>query len=439
MKALNENEIDIIVSSLGLLEGARLQEVVVARHSCGLGFYAHHEMAWVWIDLNPFRPCLIPINGPQAASVKPARPLLLFLRAHFVGRQLIHVGRDLGLGRAIRFEFAADENEPRELEVRLWPHGQNVSARAGRSHVHFARPAPSEKVSTHERVETNSARTLEVILSEWVESGGRGDKAASPTAKQEKTPQVTAEIQLKKRIEKVESAIKKVEAEHLAKHDNPWREVGEWLAAHQSLAAPHALTTFVDQRKSLAWNIENCFSRAKENDRKILGTTERLAKLKSELAELQSVKDPLSFIEQSTREKSSQAKSGQSKAAHRADKLKMRTLHLSADLRACVGRSGKDNLTLLRSARAWDYWVHLKDFPGSHGILFRDKGAKVSDELFAKVARWLVEATFGEKAKSKAGDRFELLIAECRYVRPIRGDKLGRVTYANERVLAFRF
>src|SRR6185312_17055747 len=99
-----------------------------------------------------------------------------------------------------------------------------------------------------------------------------------------------------------------------------------------------------------------------------------------------------------------------------------RTLHLSEDLTAVMGKSAADNIKILRRARAWDLWFHLRDFPSSHAVLFRNKGAKVSDSTMFQVAAWFVRQHFGSKAAGHVGEKFDIIVTECRFVRPIKGD-----------------
>ncbi|MFN9065949.1 MAG: DUF814 domain-containing protein, partial [Bdellovibrionales bacterium] len=100
---------------------------------------------------------------------------------------------------------------------------------------------------------------------------------------------------------------------------------------------------------------------------------------------------------------------------------------------ASKGKSAQDNLALLRAAKAWDLWLHLRDYPGSHLILSLDKGQSVPQEVLNEAALWLAESSVKSKVKL-SGMRFDVLVVECRFVRPIKGDKLGRVNYQNERV-----
>jgi predicted ribosome quality control (RQC) complex YloA/Tae2 family protein len=101
-----------------------------------------------------------------------------------------------------------------------------------------------------------------------------------------------------------------------------------------------------------------------------------------------------------------------------------------------VGRSAKDNLSLLRAAKPWDIWLHVKDVPGCYGLLRRNKNQEIPEALLQEAARKVVDFSLKAKRTLREGERFEVLVAECRYVRPIKGDHIGRVRYSNERVLS---
>jgi predicted ribosome quality control (RQC) complex YloA/Tae2 family protein len=201
------------------------------------------------------------------------------------------------------------------------------------------------------------------------------------------------------------------------------------------LEVPSVWTALIDPAQSLAMNIERSFKKAKENDAKIQGTSSRLQELEKEFQDLSLIPPQDWYREQKEK------KDRRRELSVKGPKLeiKARRLDLTDEVHAYFGRSGADNLKLLRRARAWDYWVHLKDEPGSHGIVFRPKNKEIDVAQWRVVGAKLVEFSLGEKAKSRKGDRFEMLICEVRHVKPIKGDRLGRVNYQNEKVLGFSF
>lgn len=97
-----------------------------------------------------------------------------------------------------------------------------------------------------------------------------------------------------------------------------------------------------------------------------------------------------------------------------------------------MGKSAQDNVDLLRKSRAWDIWLHLKDYPSAYAILHRQKGQAVSDQTVLVAAKWLIKEGIGAK-KNLSGSKLSVVFVETRHVRPMKGDKLGRVTYHNAR------
>ena len=113
-----------------------------------------------------------------------------------------------------------------------------------------------------------------------------------------------------------------------------------------------------------------------------------------------------------------------------------RKLHLASGALAYCGRSASDNLALLRQARAWDYWFHLRDYPGAHAIIHRQRDQEISEKELQQVAEWVVKESVSSKSILD-GQKLAVVIVECRFVRPIKGDRLGRVTYHSEKTLSF--
>jgi len=101
------------------------------------------------------------------------------------------------------------------------------------------------------------------------------------------------------------------------------------------------------------------------------------------------------------------------------------------DLEVVIGKSAKDNLEILRKARAWDIWMHFKDEPGAHLVIFRGRRREVTQNELQQIAKWFVSTTLKETLNRP----IELIYTEERYVQPIKGDRLGRVKYQKEKVL----
>lgn len=409
MKALSVSELDNIIGSLRALIGARLQEVRASADDLVLGFYSAGEMLWLWIDLHSIRPILLPWSELPLTLSQKKSPLILFLRAHFDGRVLQSVERDTEQGKVVRFHFSGEDTT---MEVRLIPHARNVLLNANGKKIAWQKPKP---VEAYVEEKAPLRRSLNELREEWfsVRGGGR--------AKQDPKQRLQSEITKK------EKALAKVKDELARKQALPWRQIGDALKSQQSLDVRDEWEPFIDRRRKLSWNIETCYQKARENEAKITGTQQRIALLENEIIHLKAQlagNVPLAPAPDQRRPQVLKEVGAQG-----------RTLRLTDEIHAVTGKNAADNLKLLRRAHAWDLWLHLRDEPSRHAILFRNKHTKISDKVLHEVSAWLVKTHFGAKYAQHAGEKVAVIVAECRHVRPIKGDKIGRVTYRDERIL----
>jgi predicted ribosome quality control (RQC) complex YloA/Tae2 family protein len=433
VQPLTVAEVIHVAGRLQTLVGAQLQECVQTASELGLALYHEREVQWLWFDLHPLRPLVVRIEGKPPGRKKLQRPLSLFLKSRFVGRRLASVHADLAQGRVLVFRFhRAKEEEAEglpEIEVRLFPHGQNVIARDGDKSVAESKPKELPQVSGSSNAGESPVRSWEEIETAWHSAQSQKNASRVSSGDADKSA-MDAERSWKKAIEKKEKAIERMRAELDSKLDPALAEAGEWLKAQGSLEdIPAALSGLVDTAKSLSWNIERLFTKSKDNARKAEGTRSRIVQVEKELEELR-LKGP--GVHLRSQEQLGKVKQGNllSKADARG-----RRHQVAPDLEAYVGKSAADNLALLRRAQSFDYWLHLRDFPGSHAILRRTRNRIVTDPEFLQVGRWVAEQSLGKRVAEMRGERLDLLIVECRFVRPIKGDRLGRVNYSNDRVL----
>ena len=113
MRPFSVREIDNLAEALRTLVGARLQEAVVGPSGCGLGLFMQGKLLWLWFDGHTWSPMLLPLTQVPEGNLKPHKPLLLFLRAHFIGHRFTGVHR-------------------RAAQVRDGPHREPCSARLRR-------------------------------------------------------------------------------------------------------------------------------------------------------------------------------------------------------------------------------------------------------------------------------------------------------------------
>jgi predicted ribosome quality control (RQC) complex YloA/Tae2 family protein len=429
MAPLNLTELAQIAVSLQALVGSQLQDCVQSASEAGLGFYHDRQMVWLWFDLHPQRPVIVKLDAPPSRKKLP-RPLTLFIKSRFVGRRLESVSTDMARGRVLVFKFhrAHDEKlqDLPQIEVFLVPHAANLIAIDGKASVAEVKPKDLPSQPFLERDEP-IVRTLDDVGREWAFA-----QSQKSTLSQAPTDAVAREKKWQKAVEKKRGALERMAEELVLKTSGVYREVGDWLKTNGTLeGAPHGELLNLDQ--NLSWNIEHVFHRAKENERKADGTRARIAQVAAELSLLEK-QGPAKFDLPVKGVSAKQTESLLAKAAARG-----RRHQIGADLEVFIGKSGADNLAILRKAQPFDLWLHLRDFPGAHAIMRRTRGRNVTDAELQEAGQWVIEQSLGQRAQQMRGEKFDLLIVECRYVRPIKGDKLGRVNYSNDRVMTIRY
>lgn len=410
-KALSEAELRSYTDWIReRIQGAQLQDVRTDGHVLVLELYGLGPFLLIF---DPKHAGLFLVNGNDYPGFKKVqKPLQLFLKSHAKNLALGDLALVENQGRVVEFLFVNRFKEVR-LKYILIPHFVNLIANTEGKSIAWSKPKeipdrPQEYHSTEQHLSET----------DW-EAYGRLIFDAGPSEKKE----IPLREDREKQISKKTGALEKLKATLSDELELRWLRFGESLKIHST--APKEFADLWRSDLNLAENRERAFHKAKEARRKRAGTQERILILEKEISNLQN--NSVSAVAPGAR-KGTQAmiKSGS----------KGQTLNLASGAQAIVGKSAKDNLAILRQARAWDLWVHLKDDPSSHGVIFRDKNQTIGDQEIQQVAQWVL-------AKSKLGKKdfgnfkFEVLVVECRFVKPIKGDKLGRVTYKNPKVYSF--
>lgn len=407
MQGMTEFEIEALVKNHQNLLGLELQICLYNGHTLQLKFANRNDLCWMTFSFKPGVPFFFFSKGNQDAIPNLKKPLNLFIRSHFIGRKLKQYIWRKDLGRVLELQF--EGNATLSLLFILIPGRVNIEARAAEKTVYALKP---KAIVTREMPPIgfirSDVRTNSFFAEVWE---NQRQKEKKETPKSEKLSIIKKQNGLRKMREKLEEQTKDF-----------WSELGEWLkTSGRQNEIPEKWKRFYDSRKSLSWNIEYCFQEAKKNQAKILGTQQRIRRLETEIATMQrggkAGKEPTK---------------GFSLLAQ-AD-LRGKTIDLPAG-RLFIGKSGTDNLKLLRKAKPWYLWLHIRDYPGAYGILEKQRSLKELDrESLEKAAIAVIKQSL---PKSKTG-KFDLIYAECRYVRPIKGANSGQVTYSHEKVLTVR-
>lgn len=409
MKPLTISELELLAEDLRFFIGGQVQKVSGTLNEIGLGIWKDSRTHWLWSVLDKKNPLLLVAEGLPAHKKK-TTPVLLFLNAHVNEKVLRDVKFERNLGRVLKLEF-----DNAEIELRLFPHGLNFIVKSGHRQVAWTKIQDlSSSSNIHEVSEREEdIRTPRKLFLEWSNSKN--------VLQKKNDPELNIEAWRAKEKQKIEKSLLKLREDIEAKRRLRWREAGETLKRENALPDDEGFKNYFDKKKSLSWNIENCFSKAKDIEEKIKRALVREKELLSSIAGI-SLKMPIKKTENLVPKQ----------------KIPQRTLKVSEALSASFGKSAADNLKLLRNAKPWQLWLHLKDYPAAHCIVSFARGKAISDEEIRQIASWLINETQIVGKNKKIGGKFEVLIAECRFVTPIKGDSLGRVTYRNERVFTIR-
>ncbi len=463
MKPLSVVELQNLALELKTFEGSRLQEVRLCRDLLLLGLY-QSRVIWLGFDVSSQNPQVLRLTDLSGLSIKDEKkPLILFCRAHLIGARLESIQAPLDLGRVLYLKF----NEQRTIEVRLIPRGVNVIVTAAGKSIALHKPTPLKPLAQIDLTTvTLEPHLLDRKSTEWLEAKQMSRKAM-PLSVQSGAPMGSGETsmaptpaggsgvsstdrplardshlaELIKKQAKIQKSMASIVADLEKKRSEKWSLAGEWLKANQSLEVPDEFSIYVDVKKSMSFNIENCFSRAKELQKKISGADARLKELQNEFENLQKEIDQTQTDRLRTEFPVAQSKgsANQRPAIMTAAKARGRTFEVSSQNTLFVGKSAEDNLRILRAAKSWYYWLHLRDEPSAHGILTRNKNEPVSQDVLHRAAQILLENNYGSRSSKHYGEKYTVILTECRFVRPIRGDRLGRVNYSNESTFVHLF
>lgn len=428
MKSPNFVEFQSLVEYLtDELSGAQLQDVQTSDEGVVLSFYRYDkspQTLWVVFDLDNQFPFLGIYPQNPWAGLKSIKPLGLFIKANFKNNVLDRLSLFESYGRVVRFVFNTDFY----IEFRSIPKQPNLIAVMGKKQVAWSKP--KDLIQQNDRApEDIESRSIPYMLQDWLK------RRQVHLKKKKGESMVSADAydiwvrQRQKDIEKKRKALSLLQNQINNPLIQQYQNLGDFLKVYGDKNIPEDLVHLMNYSQSVSWNIQNCFHKAKQLKDKITGAAKRAQFIQEELVYL----DDLSK-EKFNEHLKKQAQIKEFRAQRDKPSGDYRKLNLTEDgmLVCLMGKSAADNLKLLRQSKSWDYWIHLKDYPSAHAIIQRNKNQKISDDSLIKACQWLAKESVKSNDSLK-GARLSAVIVECRHVRPIKGDKIGRVTYHHPR------
>lgn len=422
MKALNQTELEQLVEIVAeKLRGAQLQEVKSYERGLALSFYLRQTF-WLVLDVEKSVPFIGIFDEENPWNMKTkTKPVALFVNSHAKNLFLDFIQMEKQWGRVVSLKLI-NKTKACDISFHLIPQRINLIVHSENKKISWA---PVLDLSLQEEKSFDEVRSIPQLHREWLQQF-----SSRAVVLQKSNPLAVLE-KSKQKKQKALQEIEKKRQEHL-EQSKIFFALGEELKGMTKEQLRHHIQShLLDLKKGVSWNMEYCFEQAKQMQRKAAGALQRRNIVEQEISELDE-----KMCRKDLLEKGEPELAASSKNELKTD-LKLRKLDLSSGSVAYRGKTAKDNLDLLRRSRAWDYWMHLKDEPGAHVIIRREKNQIVPESEFAQVAQWLVEETILKKNRPQSS-RINVVLVECRFVRPIKGDKLGRVNYHSARELIVR-
>lgn len=399
MKSITFDELDELVAGAQQFVGQPVSDVIFGSDVLLISFYVNNTNHWLVADISKRGPFFLVGEGLLSFIKKQQKPLSLFLTKRLRGSEFLSIRRQEELGRVLVLEFTDCE-----LELHLMTSVKNIIARSDGKQLSANKVKDIEPVVA--KLDSRPVRGAKELFCDW-----------KSLYSSKKTSQAEAlQKDFDKELRKKNSTHKKLIARLKDLKKKKWHHFAEELSEQREQLDVSKYEGFFDSTKSVDENISVAYTKAKAEAGKIKGTQERLDLLDEEIE---------SFTLKSFRKKKPRASL--------LEGAKGRTKKINDKITIYVGKSAKDNLLLLRKAKPWHIWLHLKDIPSAHAVMSLDKTQAVTKDLLDEAALWLLKCSLSDKQyKNWQGVKCEVLQAQCRYVVPQKGGKLGQVYYKNE-------
>ncbi len=422
------------------LIGSQLQEVHASDEGVVLVFYRfvmQPRTVYLVFDLNKLFPFLGLYTSHPWPHLKKTKPVGLFLNSHAKNLVLKSISLKAEYGRVLQLILGETGlgYQPTQIEFRLIPKQTNLIVTKEKKSISWYPVQPLTEINYTDTETTQEIRSIPFILKDWTQRRGIESQAdrdegknKSSVSKAADSPYEKWKLQKQKDLRKKSNAVIAIEAQIQDFLNFPWNAIGEHLKTYGINELKNEWHQHLNFEISISQNIQNCFAKAKVAKLKIVGAQTRLALVQAEIAKLSDLSEEIfaAQIKSVNQSRKKNQKSGPRIVEGRFRKLVLET----SGLICYMGKSAKDNLDLLRKAKAWDIWLHLKDYPSAHAIVHLQKDQKLPQIELRKVAEWLARENFKDKMP---GTKYAVVYVECRHVRPVKGDKLGRVTYHEAR------
>ncbi len=401
---------------------SQVQKIWTTDQALVLELY-HQQSFWMVVETFQGGQLWMFDHRPDKYKTKKVTPLGLFLQAHLEGLYLRDAQVQIQYGRVLQIHFE-NKYKQTKLDIVCVPGALNIMAQTQDD-------KGVKKISLHRPVELPQIQWEHVdrrVEYDWLSESAKSLQQNPKKVSSSDSKPIVDESQ--KLIQKKNRALiaiqeKNQQIQELQTH---LRDLAHRLSSGESLESVES--THLDPHLNLWQNIQSLYEKSKALEGKLQGGKQRLEQLQAEIEKLE--KQPAKISSPSP---SGSSNLGIKKSA--AVRLQLRKMELSDGLVAYFGKNAKDNLQLLRQAKPWYLWVHLKDYPSCYGIIHSMKNQKVPASEIEKVSFWILQDFYKNKAMMPS--KLDVVVCECRHVHPLKGDQVGRVTYHHPENFSFTF
>ena len=329
-------------------------------------------------------------------------PILNFFKAHFVGGLLESLEIAQKPNRTLRIHFSKGPSQP-TIVFKCFPHGQHLQLFSDGKFVQFPlRPKEDEAENvTFVEPEKQTGWAFNDEIADRVGSLGPRQKVAKP----EQTYRGRLIRKIERSLAALDAGVEKSKEEDLVKITKLQKEAEQMQGGDQ---------------------IQSIFTEIKRLKRKALQTATRRNELLGQLEKIRSMPDD---TEEPAMPSKTSAQGGFSGTRVRLDER----------CELWVGRTDWQNDDLLRTAAPHELWIHLRDYPGAHGVIRCPKKTVPTPAQIEQSCRIVAILSQKKKSPFQAGEPLDFIVTPKKFVKKPKGAAPGRVIVERESVRRVAF
>lgn len=389
MTALTYDDIYGLCEELAGLCGASLQSIVCESPTrYFLDFRLPGQSRWLVLDLTPSRPFIVSTISTAPRRFPRKTPVLNFFQAHFRNLRMSRIEVAQKPDRLVKMTFGhlAEGSENPQILFKCFPHGQEVTLLANGKKVVFPRRSSPPKSEPLAFVEPQPSHSWGLC-----ESWQNLLLSPEPAPKSARTPQ-SDDDRVKKQAAKIQKTVDLLE---------------EKIATAEAKALEMRSQRDVD-----GVSLNRLYDEIK--------------KLKKKKQELQERKSQIPR----------QVGTGVPKREGSFSGLR---IVLNNTWELWVGRNASQNDLLLRQGSPHDTWIHLRDYPGAHGLLRGPKKGEPNHADLEYACRVVAILSQSKKNPFREGEALDFIVTAKKFVKKPRGAAPGRVIVEREKVRRIAF